>query len=159
MPVLHFLAEEVPEGYVLLGDPGFEGQFSSAFVRTTRASDTPLSADSFLRSYQLKAYSWISKVRQGIEWGNRSIKGAYPRLRTGLPIANKKRLMLISIGLFLHQLRTRLMGAIAGNQIASVYGPQFEQQQRDTEVEGILPEEDDVGDIESIGDSEDDDEA
>jgi hypothetical protein len=62
----------------------------------------------------------ITNARQAVEWGMRSIQGAFGRLRLPLSINPKSRQRILIICFRLHQLRVRRVGI---NQIQSVYDP------------------------------------
>lgn len=77
-----------------------------------------------LREPILRKHALYVSLRQGAEWGMRSLQGTFTRLKARLTsLKTRRRTILLSI-LYLHNFRTHHVGL---NQIATVFNPQYEQ--------------------------------
>ena len=64
--------------------------------------------------------SLISKV---VEWGMRSLQGTFTRMKSRLTSIKRKRKLILSVIILLHNFRTEVVGL---NQIATVFNVEYE---------------------------------
>ena len=117
------LSEKLPVGYYLVSDTAFP----QGAGRCPGKIHAPLQAGSNLPddpdelSHVLAFNRQLLSVRQSVEWGMRSLQGAFGRLRVPLPIEDLQfRQDLLEICIRLHKVRVRCVGI---NQILNVYQP------------------------------------
>ena len=76
-----------------------------------------------VRDYLLKISNIHTSLRQASEWGMRGLQGTFPRLKSRLPYDKKKRRLVLETIVFIHNLRTDIVGM---NQIKTVFFPEYE---------------------------------
>ena len=77
-----------------------------------------------VRDYLLKISNIHTSLRQASEWGMRGLQGTFPRLKRRLPSDNTKRRLVLEAIVFVHNLRTGIVGK---NQIKTVFDPEYER--------------------------------
>ena len=77
-----------------------------------------------MRDYLLKISNIHTSLRQASEWGMRGLQGTFPRLKRRLPSDNTKRRLVLEAIVFVHNLRTGIVGK---NQIKTVFDPEYER--------------------------------
>ena len=117
------LSEKLPVGYYLVSDTAFPQGAS----RCPGKIRTPLQAGSNLLdnpdelSHVLTFNCQLLSFWQSVEWGMRSLQGAFGRLHVPLPIEDLQfRQDLLEICIRLHNVRVQCVGI---NQILNVYQP------------------------------------
>ena len=122
-PLYELLSEKLPDGYYLVSDTAFP----QGAGRCPGKIHAPLQAGSSLPADQdelanvLAFNRQLLSFRQSVEWGMRSLQGAFSRLRVPLPIEDPlSRQDLLEICVRLHNVRVRCVGI---NQIRNVYEP------------------------------------
>lgn len=122
-PLFEVLSQQLPPGRYMAADSAFP-QGAGRCPGKIRA---PLTANSVLPEDQeglarITAFNRdLVSFRQSAEWGMRSLRGAFGRLRVPLPIGDMEfRQDVLEICVRLHNLRVRCVGI---NQIRNVYQP------------------------------------
>ena len=117
------LSEKLPVGYYLVSDTAFPqgaGRCPGK-IRAPLQAGSNLPDDPDELSHVLAFNRQLLSFRQSVEWGMRSLQGAFGRLRVPLPIEDLQfRQDLLEICIRLHNVRVRCVGI---NQILNVYQP------------------------------------
>jgi hypothetical protein len=124
---------QTPEEYGLIGDVGFycaDLKHRIFTVPKQTAAEERRGAESTCEARGVKAARdrWIYWKRQAVEWGMRSLRTAFYRLRTPLSADPAKRKRLLDIMMHLHNYRVR---SGHKNQIGSVYRRVLESRGRE----------------------------
>ncbi|KAG9125513.1 hypothetical protein FRC07_007295 [Ceratobasidium sp. 392] len=116
------LADETPDGFFLIGDTAFQSDELADKIHTPLKVGNELPEDPVERAEVIDYSNKITRARQAVEWGMRSIQSVFSRLRVPLSIHDPTgRQRLLETCVRLHNLRATCMGI---NQIRSVYMPE-----------------------------------
>jgi hypothetical protein len=117
------LRTRIPDGYYLVADTAFPRgtQSIAGKIRAPLKSGERVPMDPVARQHALVVNQQLLSYRQTAEWGMRTLRGSFGRLRVPLPImSDTRRHSLIEICVRLTNIRTRCVGI---SQIRSVYEP------------------------------------
>lgn len=119
VPLMQTVVEKLGP-YAFCVDSGFptKGTLQGKFVGPPKSNAGLLSAEQ-----RQKAKVYVS-LRQAAEWGMRALQGSFSRLKSRITSDKRKRFNLILVIVLLHNFRTEKVGF---NQIATVFGPDYEQ--------------------------------
>ncbi|CAK5279623.1 unnamed protein product [Mycena citricolor] len=133
-PIYEKLRENTPAGFYLVADTAFPrgtGQIEGKIRAPIKSGQTITGREDEIQE-RLEFDRQLLAYRQTVEWGMRSVQGAFGRLRIPLDINdNNRRGNMIELCLRLHNLRTNRVGH---NQIRTVYMPVWRESQDDEEV-------------------------
>ena len=122
-PLYELLSEKLPTGYYLVSDTAFpQGTgWCPGKIRAPLQAGSILPTDPDELAHVLLFNRQLLSFRQSVEWGMRSLQGAFGRLRVPLPIEDLPfRQDLLEICVRLHNVRVRCVGI---SQIRNVYQP------------------------------------
>ena len=71
----------------------------------------------------LRRHNIYVSLRQSSEWGMRSLQGTFTRMKSRLTLIKRKRKLILSVIILLHNFRTEVVGL---NQIATVFNVEYE---------------------------------
>jgi len=110
--------------YKICVDQGFprSGDLLNKFVgpisRRNRANLPPENRRAVLRQHN----KYVS-LRQSSEWGMRALQGTFIRMKSRLPSNKRKRKLILTVIILLHNFRTHVVGL---NQIATVFNEEYD---------------------------------
>lgn len=110
------LREETPDGFRLLADSAFPG--GSSVNGSAKILRVPKENSREYDRRQRQWYDAITRQRQAVEWGMRSIQSAFQRLRIPLPSDHEQRRKILNVIFRLHNFR---VSEVNVSQIRSVY--------------------------------------
>lgn len=104
-------SHEVTPGHKIVVDQGFKKFHGPFFARSLEDGETATYAEA-------RTSAWLTKVRQGAEWINATLKATFLRLTLKLPYERYKAELIFKAAILLLNLRTEMVGF---NEIKTVY--------------------------------------
>ena len=111
---------KLPKGFKVLADSAFPRSDRILTSRKKGAVDKIIDNDELEQI--IREHTAVVGVRQAAEWGMRGLQGSFARLTEKLPLDADLRRRIISVCVWLHNAKTRVVGI---NQIRTVYGPAY----------------------------------
>ena len=116
MELYEKLEDKVPENFRLLADSAFSG--ASAVHRPAKILRVPKENSREYNQTQRQWYGAITRQRQAVEWGMRSIQSSFQRVKIPMPSDQHHRRKILEVMFRLHNFRVSETGV---NQIRRVF--------------------------------------